>query len=333
LLAYCIINMGGFTYPNKVLSCGVNVIIQYLTANQPDTLLTGKEIKKANAGKMERISRGGKKVRNPEYRSNTLQNEEEVCKDIAKTLWKDATFQTALSKVELKSSDKEINTEKDLLTMMLEKANGKTTSNFNTYLTNKLRNKVHSIPIVEAQKNEDNGLGPFQDCDEDETKEMKERIIAMLRGPTTSKPVMSENEANAVLVELLEQYSLAHIFHLTTKQMTAIILEYVKEENPHRKDELEREIMEYREENPGGLHDQEYNELACHIDYIIKAKCSVTQTVPLLMSGEAIPLKLYDDNFGKRMLGIYTMVGLLLYYLFLYYILFVISFLIYHLFT
>ena len=94
--------------------------------------------------------------------------------------------------------------------------------------------------------------------------------------------------------------------------MTAIILEYIKEENPHRKDELEQEIMEYREKNPDALHDQEYNELAAHIDYIIKVKCSVTQTVPLLMSGEAIPLKLYDDNFGKRMLGIYTMVGLLI---------------------
>ena len=44
------------------------------------------------------------------------------------------TFQTALSKVKLKSGDKEIKTEKDLLDMMLEKAKGYTTSNFNNFV-------------------------------------------------------------------------------------------------------------------------------------------------------------------------------------------------------
>ena len=143
--------------------------------------------------------------------------------------------------------------------------------------------KRDSIPIVEAQKNEDNGLGPFQGCSKEETKEMKDRINSMLEGPVGKgdKPVMTENEAKAYLVEMLEQHSMTYIIHLTTAQMTAMVLEYVKEENPHRKEELEREIVKYREKNPGGLHDQELNELATHIDYIIKVKCSVTQTVPL----------------------------------------------------
>ena len=90
------------------------------------------------------------------------------------------TFQTALSKVKLKSGDKEIKTEKDLLDMMLEKAKGYTTSNFNNFVKLKLRLKRDSIPIVEAQKNEDNGLGPFQGCSKEETKEMKDRINSML---------------------------------------------------------------------------------------------------------------------------------------------------------
>lgn len=305
----------GRGYKSSVLACGVTTITQYLTVKQPDLLLTSEEIQAANEGKKSRIYVGGEKVRNPEYRTNRIQNEEEVCKDIAKLLWKDPAFQTALSKVNLKSSDKEIKTQKDLLDMMLEDAKGhKATSNFNVFVQRKLRSKVNSIPIFEAKKNEDDGKGPFQGCSEDEAKEMKDRIIAMLKGPTKKGGkvvhVMTENEAKAYLVEMLEQHSLEHILHLTTAQMTAIILEYVKEENPHRKEELEREIVEYREKNPGGLHDQELNELSTHLDFIIKVKCSVTQTVPLLMSGEVIPLKLYDDDFEKPMLSMYTMVSL-----------------------
>jgi len=320
--------MGYISLPVRVLNCASGTIKQYLEANQPDALRTKEEIQAANKGKKRQVYDKSiqKEVRNPEYRTNTLQDEKNVCKDIAKLLWKDTAFQTALSKVKLKSTDKEIKTEKDLLAMMLDNAKGAPISNFNKYVTLRLRYERLSIPIVEAQKNEDNGLGPFQGCSEEEIKEMKDRIIAMLKGPVITskaakskkkgkgkvKPVMTENEANAIIVEMLEQYSLEDIFHLTTAQMTAIILEYVKEENPHRKDELEQEIMEYREKNPDALHDQELNELAVHIDYIIKVKCSVTQTVPLLMSGEVIPLKLYDDDFDKPMLSMYTMVSLLL---------------------
>ena len=91
--------MGNISLPVRVLSCGVNAIIQYLSVEQPDTLKTEDEIKAANVGKKMQIYVGGKTVRNPEYRTNRLQNEEKVCTDIAKILWKDKDFRTALTKV------------------------------------------------------------------------------------------------------------------------------------------------------------------------------------------------------------------------------------------
>ena len=79
-----------YTYKSSVLACGVDKIVQHLKEHQPDTLLNKEEINALNEGTKPQLKRGGKSVRNPEWRSNSIQNEKEVCKDIAKLLWKDA---------------------------------------------------------------------------------------------------------------------------------------------------------------------------------------------------------------------------------------------------
>ena len=117
-----------------------------------------------------------------------------------------------------------------------------------------------------------------------------------------------------------------------------------KEENPHRPEKIQAMIDQHREESltsssdadegsssnagkayvddegdsdsssstsssHGPLHDQEKNEVVTMLDALIKLKGELEQVVPLLMSGKAIHLDLYDEDFEEFRLDIFVEVS------------------------
>ena len=118
-----------------------------------------------------------------------------------------------------------------------------------------------------------------------------------------------------------------YVWHLNIRQLAALVVKYIQEENPHRRAEVQELIDSWRksqdetscadEEAPYDddegdsdsssstssshvpLHDQEKNEAVCMLDTLIKLKAALEQVVPLLQNREAEHLELYDEDFDE----------------------------------
>lgn len=310
-------------YSNNVLSYLHAIIHTYLSKHHPHLLLSRKQLKEKNGNEPNRIwdPINRKLIPNPKYLANTINLAfgQEICSNIADVVWSDDGLKTTLLTIACKDGEKKVESESDLVKMMCTRRPGgrETETHFVDFLKKVIRksagtsNKINHI--YEAKKNERAGEGPFKGHNEETIKILKERITDLLRGSKDGH--MTEKEATAIVVEMLEQHCMAYLWHLNVPQLTALVRDYVREENPHRAEVLEQEIVAWRAEqkSTSTLHDQELNEIVTHLDFIIKVKGSLVQIVPLLMKRGAIHLDLYDEDFEEHMRDIYVEVSLSLY--------------------
>lgn len=94
-------------------------------------------------------------------------------------------------------------------------------------------------------------------------------------------------EIDPTLRKILELHGLYMYAILSQDELNAFVVKLVtSEEVTHfRKPELNREIVEYRRNHPNSYHPQQYNEMACCLDYIIKLKANIIGLDRLLKEG------------------------------------------------
>ena len=255
------------------------------------------------------------------YATNYTKKETQIkmAKKISKNVWKDQSIRQRISQIKLGTKDiknnvNKITSEKELFDMMTT-----TTSNTQTkmvdYLSIYVRNSYYASQAKEAQRNEDEGKGLFQDHDEEDVKQMKKDIVNLMAGPKEGHK--SEVEATSDIVAMLEQVNMV-IWFLSVHQMCHLVLQHVMLHNDHRRKAsiveeiraMDRTVIdnasalldsnwedELIHNFSQSLHGQELNELVASLDKIIKLKAKLIKARDMLMDRRAEVFNLYDGSY------------------------------------
>lgn len=123
---------------------------------------------------------------------------------------------------------------------------------------------------------------------------------------------MTKEDATEVVVDMLREHGKQYLHILSVKKMTTLVIKYVTCDNDRRKNGIQNQIDKHITRvgrSANNAHDQQYNEVAAHLDYIIKVKASINRAIELLTKGEAIYLDLYDKEFPENyMRDVYVLV-------------------------
>ena len=168
---------------------------------------------------------------------------------------------------------------------------------------------------------ERDGEGLFQRiANVDEKVRMKERIKGLQDWEPSNKPVKNDEEAVAVIHELLEEHRLPDVYDLSVGQLFLLTADRVRNFTNTRTDpKVQQEIDKLARLYEDGTdvskipfdkwHWQEVNEIITIMDHLIKLKASLILLKSKLMDGSAIDLRLYDPRQNDFRLHIWTMVS------------------------
>ena len=188
------------------------------------------------------------------------------------------------------------------------------------YLSTRIR-KGYEGQYDKAGNFERDGEGLFQRiANVDEKVRMKERIKGLQDWEPSNKPVKNDEEAVAVIHELLEEHRLPDVYDLSVGQLFLLTAERVRNFTNTRTDsKVQQKIDELARLYEEGTdvstipfdkwHWQEVNEIVTTMDHLIKLKASLILLKSKLMDGSAIDLFLYDPRQDKFCWHIWTMVS------------------------
>lgn len=249
---------------------------------------------------------------------------------VANAVWNDPDLLRSVLELELGEADTctKITTKNELISFLLSNSSyriGTSTParyrcKFHHYLITHIRGQGYygnKTPIEQAKENEDLNRDLFRSPNKKRKRRfsyittMKALILSLVNGKCKK---MSEEEATKIVVHMLQEHGKEYLHILGVKKLTTLVIEYVKS-NKKRRKELQDDIEKYYKQavDELDLHNQHYNEIVAHLDYIIKVKASIDRAIELLMEGKAIYLDLYDNEVGDYMRDVYVLVSFNLY--------------------
>lgn len=260
-------------------------------------------------------------------------------RDVVNKAWKNGTIRQTLLLEEVgkcAGTHKKITDKNELVSLLLKDStdlksrtkgeSGGYRSLFHQYLMYYVRGSGKgagtTTPMETAQENEKNGFGPFRSHNGKKrsapvVKEMKKRIEDLVAsdGRLPEGKRMTKEDATEVVVDMLREHGKQYLHILSVKKMTTLVIKYVTcDDNDRRKNGIQNQIDRHIARvgrSANNAHDQQYNEVACHLDYIIKVKASIERAIELLTEGEAIYLDLYDKEFPESyMRDVYLLVSM-----------------------
>ena len=310
------------------------IIHTTLSEFSPDALLKRGEFKKLNKGVSRRIWDNGKKkaVQNPAFRSNTIGTGKKrrlILNKIAREAWNDPQVKAQLLKVKVKKGDwightvegdgTLIKNQRDIYKLLIVPIKGasnpKTSTYFMKFVGDVIRKKSRTVPLEQARENAEEGYGIFSGLPDDKADDYEEKLVALLNdGPEDG--YMSRQEADSCIVQMLEQDDMQYLWFLSIHQLTHLALQHVMFHSDLRREDVREDIEAHAVDRDiatvddlpddtwddkdissfsGKLHDQELNELALMIEYMIKVKGKLIAARDMLMDRRALFLDLSDD--------------------------------------
>jgi len=254
----------------------------------------------------------------------------QMVQTVANAVWDDPDLRRSVLELELGKADTctKITTKNELISFLLSDSTmpirgtnpQEYKCRFHHYLITHIRGQGYrgkKTPIEEAKENEDLDRDLFcspknkQRRSDSVITTMKRLILSLINGECKK---MSRAKAIKIVVHMLQEHGKEYLHILSVQQLTTLVIEYVKSTKKRQK-ELQGDIEKYYKQarDELDLHDQHYNEIVAHLDYIIKVKASIDRAIELLMEGKAIYLDLYDNEVGDYMRDVYVLVSFNLY--------------------